>query len=96
MGAFQNKVEPKYRKNGTRIPPPMAPLPLHLLPKALGGEAGEDNREVDINGIKKNNLSTFKKIKNKEQIQEEAIKNEEDAIFLEDLFQDNLSEDTDH
>ena len=57
----------------------MAPLPVHLLPKALGGEGGEKHDLDDELGNKKNVFSTFKKIKNKEQLEEEAAVNEENA-----------------
>ena len=44
-------------------------LPKHLLPKALGGDVGDDDVDLDDgNGLtanKKNMLSTMKKIKNK-------------------------------
>jgi hypothetical protein len=46
-------------------------LPKHLLPKALGGDVGDDDVDLDDgNGLtanKKNMLSTMKKIKNKDQ-----------------------------
>jgi len=57
----------------------MAPLPVHLLPKALGGEGGEKHDLDDELRNKKNVFSTFKKIKNKEQLEEEAAVNEENA-----------------
>ena len=54
---------------GRRIPPPLAVLPKHLLPKVLGGDVGEDleldQENAGLTANKKNNLSTFKKIKNK-------------------------------
>lgn len=91
-GSNQQKTQPIF-KNGKRVPPPLAVLPVHLIPKALGGEGGEDI-QVDEAANKKNKQTTFKKRKNKEQMLEEAQKAEEDAQFLEELFQDNLSEDT--
>ena len=42
-----NKEQPKYMKNGKRVPPPLAVLPVKLLPKALGGEGGEDLPDVE-------------------------------------------------
>ena len=78
------------------MPPPLALLPVNLLPKGLGGLAGEDHRDVDEGGVKKAKFSTFKKIKNKSQLVEEVKKQEEDAAFLDDMFQDNLSDDTEH
>jgi hypothetical protein len=35
------KIEPRYDELGRRIPPPLAVLPKHLVPRALGGE-GQD------------------------------------------------------
>lgn len=74
-------------------------LPKHLLPKALGGDVGDDDLDLDDgNGLtanKKNMLSTMKKIKNKDQQIKENKKQAEDAKFLDGLFNDNLSEDTD-
>lgn len=64
-------LEKKYDPSGKRIPPPLAVLPKHLLPKALGGDVGDDDLDLDDgNGLtanKKNMLSTMKKIKNKDQ-----------------------------
>ena len=51
---------------------------------------------MDEGGVKKAKFSTFKKIKNKEQLVEEVKKQEEDAAFLDEMFQDNLSDDTEH
>ena len=65
-----------------------------MLPKALGGEAGEDFQELE-DGNKRNKHTTLKKRKNKEILQEEAKKQDDDAHFLEELFQDDLSHDTD-
>ena len=64
-GVYQKPIEKIYSKNGRRIPPPLAALPPNLLPKALGGEGG---RDVDVGdeGNRRNNLSTFKKIKDLE------------------------------
>ena len=79
---------PQFFKNGRKKPPPLAPLPVHLLPKALGGEGGEQHVLDDEVGNKKNVFSTFKKIKNKETLEIEAAKQEEDAQFLDGLFND--------
>lgn len=52
-------------------------LPKHLLPKALGGDVGDDAELDDGNGLtanKKNMMSTMKKIKNKEQQVRESKK----------------------
>ena len=70
-------------------------LPVHLIPKILGGDGGEIHKIGDEVATTKERLSTFKKIKNKEQLVEEAEKQEVDAAFLDGLFKDNLSEDTD-
>ena len=94
--AWQQPWIPKYKKNGKRLPPPMAPLPPHLLPKGLGGEGGEDLQIGDEHGNKKNQLSTFKRIKNRDQLEKEAERQEQDAQFLDELFNDNLSQDTRH
>jgi hypothetical protein len=71
----------------------LAVLPHVLLPKALGGEGGEDAPILE-DGNRKNLHTTFKKRKNKEQLVKENQKVHEDAQFLEELFLDNLSEDT--
>ena len=92
----QPVLKPKWGKDGKRIPPPMAPLPVHLIPKVLGGEGGQHYKIGDEAAQKKAQLSTFKKIKNKEELEQEAEKQEENAEFLDLLFNDKLSEDTDH
>jgi len=33
MPLYQPPLEPRWDKYGNRIPPPLAPLPSHLLPK---------------------------------------------------------------
>lgn len=43
----QPVLKPQWGKDGKRIPPPMAPLPVHLLPKVLGGEGGENYKIGD-------------------------------------------------
>ena len=97
MPLYQAPLEPKWDKFGKRIPPPLAPLPNHLLPKALGGENdGEESDESVLEeGLedenKKEKYSVYKKLKNKKEKKEEAIQHGEDARFLNDLFADNIS-----
>ena len=59
--------------------------------KKAGGN--KDDPE-GYDGIKKMQHTALKKRKNEEQLQEDKEKMEKDAKFLEDLFQENLSEDT--
>lgn len=76
-GLNQKPLEKKFDQNGKRIPPQLAVLPKHLLPKALGGDVGDDAELDDGNGLtanKKNMMSTMKKIKNKEQQVKESKK----------------------
>lgn len=70
-GVYQKPINKVFMRNGKRVPPPLAALPPNLLPKSLGGEGG---RDVDVGdeGNRRNNLSTFKKIKDVETLQIEA------------------------
>lgn len=68
MAQYQQPCVPTWDKFGKRVPPPVVPLPPHLLPTPLGA-AGE----VLTAAQRRDRLSTFKKIKDGSQVREEAI-----------------------
>ena len=98
MALYQKPIVPIYNKFGKRVPPPMVVLPKHLLPRKLGGTGDGDSDEFEeelTNAQVRDKYSTFKKRRGKEEIKKEAEKQAKDAQFLDGLFNDNLSEDTD-
>ena len=66
------KMKPQYDELGRRIPPPLAVLPKHLVPKALGGEAQDvlgslQGSDAETIGRKnKNRYAALKKITTKD------------------------------
>lgn len=96
---YQKPIIPLYNKFGKRIPPPMALLPKSLLPVKFGGDGDgtEDPEDFkqDVTGAQiRDKYSTFLKRKGKEELKREAAKQQEDAQFLDGLFGDNLSDDS--
>ena len=98
MALYQKPIVPIYNKFGKRVPPPMVVLPKHLIPRKLGGTGDGDSDDFEeelTNAQVRDKYSTFKKRRGKEEIKKEAEKQAKDAQFLDGLFNDNLSEDTD-
>ena len=43
---YQKPIPPRFGPDGKRLPPPMVPIPRHLVPEALGGTAKDELGEV--------------------------------------------------
>ena len=96
-----------YDKEGKRIPPPLAPLPNHLIPKALGGTALLPQDELEKNSQRtlkeqikrdrqRNMLSSIKKLHQDKAYQEEIQQQVEDAKFINELFDEQRLDDDDY
>lgn len=98
---YQKNLKPEYDANGKRLPPAMVPLPNHLLP--LSNQVDSDDmsskdflKKEMMKDQRRQHLAPLKRLKATQNQDKNMERNANDAKFLDVLFNDKISDDSDH